>query len=396
MLKLRPPIICFSTVVAMLLVPGVGLLFADSPPGEGAAHDKKGLAELATAVRPGFLMGAHTKSRQLESATVRAILRGNYNLVSVGIYQKHTTQKKARDDWDFSGVDPVIEFAARNGMTVYAHPMFGSDNYVPDWLLNGEFTDDEILQIIEERIRIVLTRYRGKIHVLDVYNEGLHRGGKGWREEENLFLRLGYHRNKFGRWPVALEKMLVWCRKYGGEDLKLIYNDNRNTHPGTQSEECIRLFKALKAEGIPIDGIGIQLHTQITADGKHQLNGHERAKGAVFDADLFARNLRAMGEAGAEVYVSECDVHLYGTVDQEKLDLQADAYRSMLKVCIEEPACKAFKTWGFTDASCWKPMSKRNPAYKYEPCPLVFDHDLRPKPAYRAMRELLAGMSARR
>ena len=78
--------------------------------------------------------------------------------------------------------------------------------------------------------------------------------------------------------------MLVWCRKCGGEDLKLIYNDNRNTHPGDQSEECI-----------------------------------------------------------------------------------------------EEPACKAFKTWGFTDASCWKPKFKKNPASKYEPCPLVFDHHLKPK-----------------
>jgi endo-1,4-beta-xylanase len=98
-----------------------------------------------------------------------------------------------------------------------------------------------------------------------------------------------------------------------------------------------------------------------------------------------------MGNAGIAIYVSECDVHLYGGLDDEKLKLQADAYRSILETCIQEPACKAFKTWGFTDSSCWKPMKKENRLY--EPCPLIFDHNLKPKPAYWAMHSLLAALA---
>jgi endo-1,4-beta-xylanase len=184
--------------------------------------------------------------------------------------------------------------------------------------------------------------------------------------------------------------MLTWCRKYGGEELKLIYNDNNNMLSGMpQSEECINLYKALKKAGIPIDGIGIQCHTKINEGGVHELSASANAKGFAFDADLFAQNLKQFGEAGIDVYVTECDVHLYGVIDDKKLALQAEAYRAMLKACIEEPACKAFKTWGFTDASCWKPMAKENRSYTYEPCPLVFDHDLKPKPAYEAMQSLL-------
>jgi endo-1,4-beta-xylanase len=268
--------------------------------------------------------------------------------------------------------------------------MFGSNGYLPDWLLQGEFTDKQYLDIIEDRIKTILSRYRGKFHILDVYNEGLSRSRREWREKDNLFIRLGYHENEIGKWPVFLEKILVWCRRYGGDDLKLIYNDNNNTLLGMpQSDECIQLYKAFKRAGIPIDGIGIQCHTKINDKGMHELSANQRAKGSVFDADLFARNLRALGDAGIDVYISECDVHLYGEIDEKKLELQADAYRSILKAYIEAPACKAFKTWGFTDASCWKPMTKGNGSLTYEPCPLVFDHDLKPKPAYIAMQSLL-------
>ena len=100
-----------------------------------------------------------------------------------------------------------------------------------------------------------------------------------------------------------------------------------------------------------------------------------------------------MGEAGMDVYVTECDVHLYGEIDDKKLALQAKAYRSILAACIAEPTCKAFKTWGFTDTSCWKPLTKGNRGYQYEPCPLVFDHQCEPKPAYRAMKALLVDNS---
>jgi len=360
----------------------------------GSLRDK-GLCELAGLLRPGFLVGAHTKPEQVEGGKATEILLHNYSMVSAGIYQRQT-QRRSRDGWSFSSPDPIIAFANKHGIQVYAHPMFGSDGYLPDWLLEGKHSDKECLEIVEERIKTILTRYRGRIQILDVYNEGLERRTSGWREDENLLVRLGYRENEEGRWPVILEKILVWCRKYGGEELKLIYNDNSNTLLGMpQSEECIRLVRALRKAGIPIDGIGIQCHTKITRDGRHELGGHEKTRSILFDADLFARNLEAFREAGIDVHISECDVHLYGEVDERKLQLQADAYRSILEVCIKEPACKSFKTWGFTDASCWKPMSKGNWSYKYEPYPLVFDHDLRPKPAYHAMQELLVELIER-
>ena len=99
-----------------------------------------------------------------------------------------------------------------------------------------------------------------------------------------------------------------------------------------------------------------------------------------------------MGNAGIDIYIKECDVHLYGDIDDTRLQQQVDAYRSILKTCIETPTCQLFKTWGFSDASCWKPMAKGNRFLKYETCPLVFDRELKPKPAYDVMQSLLIEM----
>ena len=377
------------SIVAGLML--VGSAVSGRAAGHGSLQDE-GLAELAGLLRPGFLVGTHSKPDQFGGGKATGIILKNYNMVSVGIYQRQT-QKKSRTDWDFSSPDPIVKFASRHDIQVYAHPMFGSDGYLTDWLLKGDHSDEECLEIIEERIKTILTRYRGKIQILDVYNEGLERTKRGWRERDNLLIRLGFHENELGRWPIILEKILVWCRKYGGEDLKLIYNDNRNALFGMpQSDDCIQMVKALRKAGIPIDGIGIQCHTKIMEDGRHEVSGHQKAKAPLYDEDLFARNLKAMGEAGIDVHITECDVHLYGEVDDRKLQQQADAYRSILKVCMEALNCKSFKTWGFTDSSCWKPMSKHNRSYKYEPYPLVFDHDLEPKPAYWAMHALLVEM----
>lgn len=140
------------------------------------------------------------------------ILR-DFNLISVGIYQKHITQYISRLEWDFSKVDLGVEFADTTKLAVYFHPLYGSNGYIPKWLLEGEYSKEDLDDIMD---------------IIDVYNEGLYFNGSEWREKDNLFLSLGWRENKFGKWPVFLENLFHYSRKYGGEDVLLIYNENNN------------------------------------------------------------------------------------------------------------------------------------------------------------------------
>ena len=72
------------------------------------------------------------------------------------------------------------------------------------------------------------------------------------------------------------------------------------------------------------------------------------------------------------------------------LAAEANTYKDLLAVCLRQPACTAFQTWGFTDKHSWIPGEY--PGYGWA---LPFDRNYRKKPAYFAMlKELNSGMAS--
>jgi endo-1,4-beta-xylanase len=70
---------------------------------------------------------------------------------------------------------------------------------------------------------------------------------------------------------------------------------------------------------------------------------------------------------------------------QEQLGIQADGYRDLLDICMSEPGCAGFLTWGFTDKYSWIPGFRKG-----QGAALPFDEEYRPKPAYFAIADELA------
>jgi endo-1,4-beta-xylanase len=70
------------------------------------------------------------------------------------------------------------------------------------------------------------------------------------------------------------------------------------------------------------------------------------------------------------------------------LERQAAIYRKVMRTCLQEPACRAIRMWGFTDAHSWIP--KFMPGFG---AALPLDAAYQPKAAWSAIREELAGSS---
>lgn len=68
----------------------------------------------------------------------------------------------------------------------------------------------------------------------------------------------------------------------------------------------------------------------------------------------------------------------------EMRQTQANIYSNLLKICLEERACRSFETWGFTDKYSW--LAQGQDA-------LPFDKWLKPKLVYDRMYETLASRS---
>ncbi|GAA3150810.1 endo-1,4-beta-xylanase [Nonomuraea salmonea] len=104
-------------------------------------------------------------------------------------------------------------------------------------------------------------------------------------------------------------------------------------------ETTLNIVKDLKAERVPIHGIGFQGHLGIQYD---------------YPGD-WANVMQRFADLGLEVAVTELDVRMVLPVTPEKLATQADYYRRALTDCLSVRACRELTVWGFTDLHSWVP-----------------------------------------
>jgi endo-1,4-beta-xylanase len=152
---------------------------------------------------------------------------------------------------------------------------------------------------------------------------------------------------------------------------KLFLNDFQNEGKNDVSDAMYAYVKDAKARGVPIDGVGFQMHI----DGTHPPVKNE-----------VVSNMKRFGELGVEVYVTEFDVNMNDVKadDKAKNKIQADTYYDMMRACIESGHCHSFAILGITDKETW---------YNYlglaDARPLPFDRAYNPKPAYYSFRNAL-------
>ena len=137
---------------------------------------------------------------------------------------------------------------------------------------------------------------------------------------------------------------------------------------GGKSDAVYALVKGLKQRGVPIGGVGLQMH--ISAADFPPL------------AEI-AANLRRLGALGLKVNISEMDVRISGLSGDlaARLQRQREVYHDIVAVCVAEPACESVTFWGFTDAHTWVDE------FFGPDDPLLFDERYYAKPAFYGVQD---------
>ena len=209
----------------------------------------------------------------------------------------------------------------------------------------------------------------GRVFAWDVVNEGLDEHGSP--KDSIWFNKPGIGLSQKG--TAYIEQAFRWAHEADPHAL-LFYNDNGGEDLGQKSDAIFTMLKEFKRRGVPIDGVGLQMHI-------FELD---------FDASAVAANITRLTDLGLQVQMTELDVGLpldsSGQVRTEDLNRQADIYRNVLRVCLQNPGCTAIQTWGFTDKYSWIGSHSRG-ARGFA---LPFDYSYKPKAAYHAMLAELA------
>jgi endo-1,4-beta-xylanase len=284
-------------------------------------------------------------------------LERQFNLVTPENAMKFGPLSSARGCYDFSKADAIVAFAAEHNMQVRGHALVWH-NQQPDWLTGQQWTREEMIEILREHIYTVVGHYQGRIVAWDVVNEAVDEDGS---LRDTIWLRtIG---------PEYIEMAFRWAHEADPNAL-LFYNDYNGEGLGPKSDGIYALVADLKERGVPIDGVGLQMHVSPEC--------------APDSADLSA-NLERLAQLDLQVHITEMDVRVPDPLSQESLAAQAEVYSRTLETCLASQNCTAFSMWGFTDQYSWIP--EFFPGWGNG---LIFDSAYQPKPAYTGIMNCLA------
>lgn len=333
------------------------------------------------AEKSGLLIGTAVRPEHLSEAAYASTLAREFNMVEAEDALKWEVVHPRSDRFDFSSADQIVEFAAAHNMKVRGHTLVWHRQN-PGWLTDGHFTSEALARILEEHIKTVVGRYRGKIFAWDVVNEAFDEVNEGrlrrtiWRDQPGIESQaedpLADSRRKRKKPYDFIEQAFRWAHEADPRAL-LFYNEAEAETINAKSDAILAMATDFKSRGVPFDGIGFQMHIQ---------DLHP-------DIASIDANIRRFAAIGLQVHITELDVALavdaQGEASREDLETQATIYRQIVEACASTPGCTAIQTWGFTDKYSWIGSHSKNK----KGAALLFDKEYRPKPAYEALRECI-------
>ncbi|SCE68258.1 endo-1,4-beta-xylanase [Micromonospora mirobrigensis] len=351
----RPWWAALAGAVALLLVGALSVAWSRNDPGDdpvaagwhaAATPDRPTLREYAPhTVR----IGTAVNARMLDDPAYRAVLASDFTAVTAENAMKWQVLQPTPGRYDWTAADRIVGIALDNGQAVYGHTLVWHSG-TPAWV-SESWPREKLRALLREHVTTVVSRYRGKVWAWDVVNEAL--ADDGSLRDTIWLRRLG---------PGYIADAFRWAHQ-ADPDARLFINEYDTEGRTRKAHALWQLVHRLRADGVPIQGVGFQSHLRASKPPQDMTG-----------------NLRRFAALGVAVAVTELDVRVPQPVTPEKLASQALMYQYVLGACLAVPTCESFTVWGFTDASSWIPH--RYPGYD-SAC--LFDSTMRPKPAHSAL-----------
>ena len=303
----------------------------------------KGL-EVGTAVR-------NDQAKRIRA--YRQLVAAQFSTVTPENEMKWEAIEPEEGRFEFDAADEIVDRAREASQKIRGHTLVWHFQ-LPRWV--RELGPKNLRAAMETHINRVVGHYKGKVGVWDVVNEPISdRGG----------LRPSVFARRLGEGFVATAFRLA---RAADPDAKLYLNEIGAEGINAKSNRLYELLSGLKAQGVPVDGVGFQVHSNL--DG---LPGD------------FVANMQRFAALGLDIAITEADVGLRLTPNQEDLEAQARIYGQIVRSCLTVK-CKSLTFWGFTDGRSW--ISETQPGMG---AATLLDGKFQPKPAFSAVQRALGG-----
>lgn len=333
---------------------------------------------LKTLFAEDFYVGAALNYQEVGGREARAlsVLKKHFSSISPENGLKWIKVHPEPDRYDFEFGDQYVQLGETLDAFVVGHALAWHQQ-VPDWVFeqeDGSFkTKEELLSTLEEHIEKVVGRYRGKIHGWDVVNEAIEDNGE-FRESKWFEI-------------AGVDFIKTAFRKANEVDpeAELYYNDY-NVFNSKKRAAILALANEMRAEGIRIDGIGMQGHYMLRSPKVEEIEkGILEIHDAGFkvmitelDVDVLKRPKGAIGADLAKNYDFQAEFNPYADglpedIHKELIQRYIDIFELYLA---HSDKISRVTFWGGNDGESWLNNWPVRGRTNY---PLLFDRDFAPK-----------------
>ena len=321
----------------------------------------------------GRYYGAAARADHLrQDKALRAAILRDCEVLTPEIHLKWNSLEWRKGQFNFAPVDDLLAFSDENGLRVRGHTLLW-DQSTPDWAKH-EMLHRRDWRLVSEHFSRVLGRYASRIDEWDVINEPIDTVSGSQALRRNTFF------SAFG--PTYIERAMEEARAHAPH-AHLVINDYGfeygNPVDKARRQAFVALVRRLRAAHVPLDGVGVQAHLDLSKGPIDRVGLQEMTK--------------ALIDLGLDITVTELDVKeteaSASTIarDQEV----ADETRRYLDVMLAFPEVRGVVTWGLTDKFSWltEQVDARVRAARGINRGLPYDDAYSPKPMYWALADTL-------
>jgi endo-1,4-beta-xylanase len=294
------------------------------------------------------------------------LIKKNFNSLTAENVMKPALIHPEENRYNWEPADKIVAFAQANGMKVRGHTLCWHSQ-TGAWMTKdaqgNQISKEVAFARLKEHVTAVVSHFKGKVYAWDVLNEIISDDSsktKIYRETAPWYQICG---------DEFIPKIFQWAHE-ADPDAVLFYNDYNTENP-VKRDKIFNFLKELIAKGVPVQGVGLQGHWNISDPSEKNLR----------------ESIDKFSSLGLKVQITELDVSIYASrtdtlntgFTPEREQKQTDLYNMAFKVFREKKNVITGVTfWNISDRGSW--LDGRPPRGKKYP--LLFDENLKPKKAF--------------
>ncbi|XP_064992984.1 endo-1,4-beta-xylanase 1-like isoform X4 [Musa acuminata AAA Group] len=254
-----------------------------------------------------FAFGACINRSNIENEDFVDFFLKNFNWAVFGNELKWYHTESQQGKFNYKDADELLDFCHKHGKQTRGHCIFWEvEDAIQPWVQSLDSND--LMIAVQNRIRGLLSRYRGKFRHYDVNNEMLHGS---------------FYQDRLGKdiWAYMFQEA------HQLDPSAILFVNDYNVEDGCDSkstpEKYIQQILDLQERGAPIGGIGIQGHIS------HPVG------------EIICDALDKLAILGLPIWFTELDV------SAENEYIRADDLEVILREAFAHPAVEGVLLWGF-------------------------------------------------